>query len=65
MKLQVQDLPDGKVQARGKVWPVSESEPADWIIEKTDSQGNRQGSPGIYADAPFEVFLDNFKVTAN
>ena len=24
-----------------------------------------QGSPGLYADAPFEVFFDNLKVTAN
>jgi outer membrane protein assembly factor BamB len=65
MKLRVENAPDGKVLARGKVWPVSEPEPAAWTIEKTDPQGNRQGSPGIYADAPFEIYFDNLKVTPN
>jgi hypothetical protein len=61
----VENLPDGKVRARGKAWPISDSEPSSWILEKIDPIGNRQGSPGIYADAPFEVFFDNLKVTAN
>ena len=65
LKLQVENLPDGKVRARGKAWPVSDSEPSSWTLEKIDPIGNRQGSPGIYADAPFEVFFDNLKVTAN
>lgn len=65
MKLRVENLPDGKVQARGKVWPASEAEPSEWTIEKIDPQGNREGSPGIYADAPFEVYFDNLKVTPN
>jgi outer membrane protein assembly factor BamB len=63
LKLQVENLPDGKVRARGKAWPASEPEPDKWLLEKIDAQGNREGSPGIYADAPFEVFFDNFKVT--
>jgi hypothetical protein len=65
MKLQVENLPDGKVRARGKAWPVGEAEPAQWLIEKIDPIPNRQGSPGIYADAPFEVFFDNVKVVSN
>ncbi len=65
LKLQVQNLPDGKVRARGKVWIASEPEPADWMLEKIDSIPNRQGSPGIYADAPFEVFFDNLRVYSN
>lgn len=65
LKLQVETLPDGKVRARGKAWPVDEAEPEKWLLEKVDAQGNREGSPGIYADAPFEVFFDNVKVTAN
>ncbi len=28
VKLEVQNLPDGKVRARGKAWPASEAEPA-------------------------------------
>ena len=65
LKLQVENLPDGKVRIRGKAWAVGEAEPAAWLIEKTDPIPNRQGSPGIYADAPFEVFFDNLKVTSN
>lgn len=65
LKLRVENAPDGKVIARGKVWPVGETEPEKWLIEKVDPQGNRQGAPGIYGDAPFEVFFDNLKVTAN
>jgi hypothetical protein len=67
MKLQVENLPDGKVRARGKVWVASEPEPEAWTIEKTDTIGNHQGSPGVFGNASqgAEVFFDNFKVTAN
>ncbi|MBI4908817.1 MAG: PQQ-binding-like beta-propeller repeat protein [Acidobacteria bacterium] len=65
LKLMVENLPDGKVRARGKAWPTGEPEPAKWLLEKVDPQGNHQGAPGIYADAPFEVYFDNLKVTPN
>jgi outer membrane protein assembly factor BamB len=67
MKLEVQNLPDGKTRARGKVWPAAEPEPAAWMIERLDPppHGNRQGSPGIYGDALSELFFDNIKVTPN
>lgn len=65
LKLEVQNLTDGKVRARGKVWPAAEPEPEVWSVEKVDSIPNRQGSPGIYADAPFEIFFDNLKVIPN
>jgi outer membrane protein assembly factor BamB len=65
LKLEVENLPGGHVRARGKAWPASEPEPAEWIIERIDPLGNRQGSPGIYADAPNEIFFDNVKVTPN
>jgi outer membrane protein assembly factor BamB len=65
LKLRVESLPGGKVRARGKAWPVGESEPAEWTIEHVDPVGNRQGSPGIFADAQNEVFFDNLKVTKN
>jgi hypothetical protein len=65
LKLRVENLPDGKVKAQGKAWPASDPEPAAWTIEKVDDIGNREGAPGIYADAPFEVFFDNVKVTKN
>ena len=65
LKLRVETLPGGKVRARGKAWPVGESEPAEWTIEHVDPVGNRQGSPGIFADAQNEVLFDNLKVTKN
>ena len=65
LKLQVENLPDGKVRARGKAWPAAEPEPADWTLERIDPLGNRQGSAGIFADAPNEIFIDNIKVTPN
>jgi hypothetical protein len=65
LKLQVENLPDGKVRARGKAWPAAEAEPAEWMIERVDPIGNRQGSAGIFADAPNDVFFDNIKVTPN
>jgi hypothetical protein len=65
IKLRVEPTSDGKVRAAGKIWPVAETEPAEWQIERVDPIPNRQGSPGLYADAPFEVFFDNLKVTPN
>jgi outer membrane protein assembly factor BamB len=65
LKLEVQNLPDGKTRARGKAWLASEPEPQNWIIERIDPTPNRHGSPGIYADAPYEIYIDNVKVTAN
>ncbi len=65
VKLEVQTLADGKVRVRGKAWMVGEAEPQKWLIEKIDSMPNLHGSPGIYGDAPNEVYFDNFKVTPN
>ncbi len=65
MKLQVENLDDGTARARGKVWPASEEEPSAWTIEKVDPQPNVQGSPGIYADAPAEIFFDKLEVKQN
>jgi outer membrane protein assembly factor BamB len=65
MKLQVENLPDGKTRARGKVWLASESEPAAWMIERIDPIPNRQGAPGIFGNALAEIYFDNLKVYAN
>ena len=65
MKLEVANLPDGKVRARGKVWKVGESEPAAWMIERVDPIPNKQGSPGVFGNALAEVYFDNLKVYAN
>ncbi len=35
------------------------------MLERIEPLGNHQGSAGIFADAPNEVFIDNIKVTPN
>jgi outer membrane protein assembly factor BamB len=65
LKLQVENLPDGKTRARGKVWPAGEAEPAAWMIERVDPIPNRQGAPGIFGNGLAELYFDNIKVYAN
>jgi len=65
LKLSVENLANGQVRIRGKAWLTGQPEPEKWLIEKIDPIPNRQGSPGLYADAPFEIFFDNLKVTPN
>ncbi len=65
LKLEVENLPDGKVRARGKVWAVGESEPLAWMIERIDPIPNRQGAPGIFGNALAEIYFDNLKVYSN
>jgi outer membrane protein assembly factor BamB len=65
LKLRVENMPDGKVHAQGKAWPVGQPEPAAWMIDKVDPIGNRQGAPGLFIDAQFGAYLDNFTLTAN
>jgi outer membrane protein assembly factor BamB len=65
LKLRVENTPDGQTRIRGKAWPAAEPEPDGWLIDKIDPIPNKQGSPGIFADAQFGVYFDNFKVTPN
>jgi outer membrane protein assembly factor BamB len=71
MKLEVQSMGQGRVRARGKVWPKGQPEPQAWTIERIDPIGNLKGSPGLYADAPSqagggsEMYYDNIKVYRN
>ena len=65
LKLQVENLPDGKTRARGKAWPANEAEPAAWMVERIDPIPNRQGAPGIFGNGLSEVYFDNIKVYAN
>jgi outer membrane protein assembly factor BamB len=67
MKLQVENLPNGKVRARGKVWAVGEQEPTAWMIERVDPIGNHRGSPGIFGNSSQggEIYFDNIKVMSN
>jgi len=65
LKLEVQNLPDGKTRARGKAWPANEPEPSAWLIERIDPIPNRQGAPGIFGNGLAELYFDNIKVYAN
>jgi outer membrane protein assembly factor BamB len=65
LKLRVENMPDGKVRARGKAWPVGQPEPEAWTIEKIDPIGNHKGAPGFFVDAEFGAYIDNIKVTSN
>jgi len=65
IKLRVENLPDGRAHARGKAWPAGQPEPAAWMVERVDPIPNRQGSPGLFANAFAEIFFDNLKVTPN
>jgi hypothetical protein len=65
LKLRVENTPDGKARVRGKAWPAAEPEPAAWLIDRVDPIPNKQGAPGIFADAQFGVYFDNLKVTPN
>ena len=65
LKLRVENMPDGKVRARGKAWATGQPEPAAWMIEMVDPIGNKKGAPGFFIDADFGAFIDNIKVTAN
>ncbi|HEX8635638.1 MAG TPA: hypothetical protein VF703_15935, partial [Pyrinomonadaceae bacterium] len=65
MKLSVENTPDGRTRARGKVWAAGEAEPAAWMVERIDPLPNRQGAPGIFGNGLAELYFDNLKVTAN
>jgi outer membrane protein assembly factor BamB len=65
LKVRVENQPDGKVHVYGKAWPTGDPEPAKWTIEKIDPIGNREGAPGVFVDAEFGAYLDNFKLVKN
>jgi len=65
LKLEVENLPDGKTRARGKAWPANEPEPSTWMIERIDPIPNRQGAPGVFGNGLAELYFDNIKVYAN
>lgn len=65
LKLRVENLPNGQVRAQGKAWAASDPEPAAWMIDKTDPIGNHEGAPGLFINAPFGAYLDNFSLSKN
>jgi outer membrane protein assembly factor BamB len=65
LKLRVENMANGQVRARGKVWAVGEAEPATWIIDRVDPIGNREGAPGLFIDAQFGAHVDNLRISRN
>jgi outer membrane protein assembly factor BamB len=65
LKLRVDNQPNGSVLVRGKVWRSGETEPSAWTIQKTDTIGHREGSPGLYGDGISEIYFDNLRVYKN
>lgn len=65
LKLRVENMPNGRVRAQGKAWAVGQPEPATWTLERIDPIGNREGAAGLFLDAQFGAYLDNFSITAN
>jgi hypothetical protein len=65
MKLR-SSVENGQAVLRARIWPRGETEPAEWTVEATDPVPNRNGSPGLRADATnAEIFYDNIKVYPN
>lgn len=65
LKLRVENMTDGRVRVQGKAWPVGQPEPAAWTLQRVDPIGNREGAPGLFLDAQFGAYLDNFTISAN
>jgi hypothetical protein len=67
LKLRVELLVDGSVRARGKAWPVGQTEPSAWMVERIDPRGMGLmiGSPGLSGGGLSEVFFDNIRVSSN
>jgi outer membrane protein assembly factor BamB len=63
LKLRVENRDDGTTRVQGKVWAREDAEPDGWLVEKIDTVPHRQGSPGLYADAPLGAYFDNITVT--
>src|SRR5258708_38842969 len=52
LKLQVENLPDGKVRARGKLWLAADPQPAGWARGGVEAIGNPPRGAGAFPDAP-------------
>ncbi len=63
LKLRVENLPNGRCARRARRGRSATPEPAAWTIEKIDPIGNREGAPGLFVDAQFGAYLDNFSLT--
>jgi outer membrane protein assembly factor BamB len=65
LKLRVENQPDGKTRIQGKAWLAAEPEPDGWLIDRIDPIPNKQGSPGLFADAQFGAYFAELRVMPN
>jgi outer membrane protein assembly factor BamB len=69
LKLRVEPA-GNKAIVRGKAWPASSAEPAEWTIQVEDELPNRSGNPGLFghslvASLKSEIYYDNIQVSEN
>ena len=64
LKLRV-DLENDRAIIRGKVWERNETEPSTWTVTAEDPQPIRNGSPGLIAYSPIDIYIDNVRVVEN
>ena len=64
LKLRVDD-DGGRALVRGKVWRRDAPEPAEWTVTAEDPVPVAQGSPGLIAYSPMDVYYDNVQVMEN
>lgn len=73
LKLSV-EVEGDKAHLRGKFWQRGQDEPKEWTVEFDDPVPNREGSPGLYANAVgvesdqdpgTPIYFDNVSVTPN
>lgn len=64
LKLRV-DLANDRAVIRGKVWERNEPEPSTWTVTAEDPQPIRNGSPGLIAYSPIDIYIDNVRVMEN
>ena len=64
LKLRV-DLENDRAIIRGKVWERNETEPSTWTVTAEDPHPIRNGSPGLIAYSPIDIYIDNVRVVEN
>ena len=64
LKLRV-DVDQNRAVIQGKVWPRDDPEPAGWTVTAEDPEPIRNGSPGLIAYSPIDIYYDNVQVMEN
>lgn len=59
---------EGTATVRAKVWEKGAAEPETWTVEAKQTDGHKQGAPGVFGFSPQSqkrVYIDNIIVTPN